>query len=69
MNARTMKKLPLSTTVTLALFALVACSKEAPAPSSTTAPGESKAGKDAITIWWFQWAPADGLAELGDEVS
>ncbi len=21
----------------------------------------------ALTIWWFQWAPADGLQELGDE--
>ena len=62
-----MKKLSLFTTVTLALFALVAaCSKEAPAPSSA-APSEPKAGKDSITIWWFQWAPADGLAELGKD--
>jgi multiple sugar transport system substrate-binding protein len=22
---------------------------------------------DAITIWWAQWAPADGLQQLGDE--
>ncbi len=25
------------------------------------------AGKKTITIWWAQWAPADGLQELGNE--
>ena len=29
-------------------------------------PKESAAGK-SITIWWAQWAPADGLQELGND--
>ena len=24
-------------------------------------------GKPSLTIWWFQWAPADGLQELGKD--
>ena len=42
-------------------LSLAACSKEAPTP------GEGGTGSKAITVWWFQWAPADGLAELGRE--
>jgi multiple sugar transport system substrate-binding protein len=28
---------------------------------------EETGGAPAITVWWFQWPPADGLAELGKE--
>jgi len=28
---------------------------------------EVAAGKKTVTIWWAQWAPADGLQQLGDE--
>jgi multiple sugar transport system substrate-binding protein len=28
---------------------------------------DSADGKESITIWWAQWAPADGLQELGQE--
>lgn len=52
------------------LFALscAACSKEdkAPAPAGGAKPPAATAPK-SITIWWFQWAPADGLAELGQD--
>ena len=27
----------------------------------------TESGKKSITIWWAQWAPADGLQELGKE--
>lgn len=40
---------------------LAACSNEQPTP------GEGGTGSKVITVWWFQWAPADGLAELGRE--
>jgi len=44
---------------------LPACSKEAPDAGSpnAAAPGAGK----SITIWWFQWDPATGLAELGKD--
>jgi multiple sugar transport system substrate-binding protein len=29
--------------------------------------GGSAGGPRKITVWWFQWAPADGLQELGRE--
>lgn len=41
-----------------------ACSKEG---ASSTANVPTNSPPKAITIWWFQWAPADGLAELGRE--
>ncbi|MBI5363167.1 MAG: extracellular solute-binding protein [Planctomycetes bacterium] len=53
----------LASTAILALAP--ACSKDAPITSS--AASSSAAPAKAITIWWFQWAPADGLAELGKE--
>ena len=48
---------------------LGACSKDAPSatPTPKTSTTEAKPAKDSITIWWFQWAPADGLAELGKD--
>jgi multiple sugar transport system substrate-binding protein len=33
----------------------------------SAAPAGAGAAKPSITVWWFQWAPADGLAELGKE--
>jgi multiple sugar transport system substrate-binding protein len=44
----------------LALCSLVACSGGEP---------NAAAGDDVrpVTIWWFQWAPAQGLQELADE--
>ncbi len=44
-------------------LALLACSKDASAPANATAPLAPK----SITIWWFQWEPAAGLAELGKD--
>lgn len=46
----------LKTLAALALGLLLgACSKDEPA------------GKPKLTIWWFQWAPADGLQQLADD--
>jgi len=53
----------LSLVVATAAVLLGACSKD-PAPSS--APGGATTPQ-SITLWWFQWAPADGLQELGRE--
>jgi multiple sugar transport system substrate-binding protein len=52
-----MKKL--LTRLALPLLVLASCVREAPTP------GEGGTGSKSITVWWFQWAPADGLAELG----
>ena len=30
---------------------------------------ETEGADSPLTIWWFQWAPADGLQELADEFS
>lgn len=45
--------------IALALAGLQ-CKKDAPSGSADNA-------SKSLTIWWFQWAPADGLAELGKE--
>jgi multiple sugar transport system substrate-binding protein len=55
-----MNKSTLALTLSLAL--LGACGKGTPDSADKTS-----TGSQAITIWWFQWAPADGLAELGRE--
>jgi len=50
-------------------FALLASCKKEPTPEGAAggaASAESKAPK-TVTIWWAQWAPADGLQELGQD--
>src|SRR5262245_12621807 len=50
------------------VLATPACQKRAgepPAPSAQ-APGDQAPSK-TLTIWWAQWAPADGLQQMGDE--
>ncbi len=50
--------------VAVSALVLGSCGGEStPAPGASSTPG-SAAGK-SLTIWWFQWAPADGLQELG----
>src|SRR5882672_198362 len=53
--------------VTLAAF--TSCGGEnKPASSSSASSSKPDAGaKKSITVWWFQWDPATGLAELGKE--
>ncbi len=54
--------LSLSLLVASSLALLCACSKD-PAPASSG----GATSPQSITLWWFQWAPADGLQELGRE--
>jgi multiple sugar transport system substrate-binding protein len=50
--------------VCLALASMLGCKSEADNPATATA---SPAAAKALTIWWAQWAPADGLQSLADE--
>lgn len=59
---RTTRGLTLSLLTAAALALLPSCSDDK-APS---APGGAQSPQ-SITVWWFQWAPADGLQELGRE--
>jgi len=54
----------------LALLGLAACGKDktsAPSTSGASGSGAKPSSAGSITVWWFQWAPADGLAELGKD--
>jgi multiple sugar transport system substrate-binding protein len=54
----------------LALLGLAACGKDKAAPPTAAGAGgggAKTAPAGSIVVWWFQWAPADGLAELGKE--
>jgi len=55
--------------VLLTALALAACGKsDAPgAASASSSPAGGAKSPRAITVWWFQWAPADGLADLGKD--
>lgn len=55
--------------VALAAFTFTACSKDEKGASGGSSSAPSSAGTTAKTlkIWWFQWDPATGLAELGKE--
>ena len=59
-----MRTKPFMPLLGLALLGIVACGKDA-SPAAGT--GGASAGKQSVTVWWFQWAPADGLAELGKD--
>ena len=53
----------------LVLATTAGCKKEGSESSSPDGtPGEPGA-RQTLTIWWAQWAPADGLQELGNEFS
>lgn len=59
---------PLSLTVLfVAALALAGCSKDPATPSGAPASAGGAQAAQSITVWWFQWAPADGLQELGRE--
>lgn len=50
--------------VCLALASTLGCKSDAASEgAATSSPATSK----ALTIWWAQWAPADGLQQLADE--
>src|SRR6266700_4956713 len=54
-------------TTAICFIALASCKKEpSPEGAAGAASAESKAPK-TVTIWWAQWAPADGLQELGQD--
>src|SRR5262245_24814672 len=56
----TLKRVRVASVLSLLALALTSCSKE-------EGGGAASGGKPALNIWWFQWAPADGLQELGKE--
>lgn len=52
----------------LALLVFSACGKEETvSPTGSGDLAAKSAGPRSIVVWWFQWAPADGLAELGKD--
>jgi multiple sugar transport system substrate-binding protein len=58
----------LLTSLLSGLALLASCGRGEPAPSGSTAkPAASSSTPRSIVVWWFQWAPADGLAELGKD--
>ena len=63
-----MKKVRLSGVATATLLCLVACGcqKQRGAEPPPPATGERPAPQ-TLTIWWAQWAPADGLQALAEE--
>jgi multiple sugar transport system substrate-binding protein len=71
---RGMMKLSAVVGFVVCCLASTACREKEPAPQATpastaTAPAAAPApaAKRSLTIWWAQWAPADGLQELGRE--
>jgi multiple sugar transport system substrate-binding protein len=52
--------------VGLALASALGC-KQNRQHEGTAAPGAQQPAARTLTIWWAQWAPADGLQELGNE--
>ncbi|HWO14764.1 MAG TPA: extracellular solute-binding protein, partial [Polyangiaceae bacterium] len=50
--------------VCLALALMPGCKSEAGNPGTGTT---SPVSANTLTIWWAQWAPADGLQSLGDQ--
>lgn len=49
-------------------FGLAACSPDsAPSDAADSRAASKDTAKPSITVWWFQWDPATGLAELGAE--
>ena len=50
----------------LGLVVLAGCKKDEKAEGSPAASAETK-GPQTVTVWWAQWAPADGLQELGND--
>jgi multiple sugar transport system substrate-binding protein len=59
----------IAASVACSLFSIVGCrQKEQPSePSSGSTAATAPAPKKVLTIWWAQWAPADGLQELANE--
>ena len=57
-----------SVSVCLMLLASAGCKKDEGPTGTQTAAASSAAGDKkggTVTIWWAQWAPSDGLQELG----
>jgi multiple sugar transport system substrate-binding protein len=65
------KSVTFSSLVSLALACgvVLACNKQPAAtiPATGAAPPAPAPVRRSLTIWWAQWAPADGLKELADD--
>lgn len=53
--------------VCLAFASALACQKREPAIQAGASTETKQVAAQALTIWWAQWAPADGLQELANE--
>ena len=51
----------------LVLATTAGCKKEGSEGSSPESTPSEPAAAKTLTIWWAQWAPADGLQELANE--
>ena len=49
------------------LVLVVAGCQKQPSGETATQPAGERAGPKTLTIWWAQWAPADGLQALAEE--
>src|SRR5678815_5865773 len=47
-------------------LAVAGCQKQ-PSGETATQPAGEREGPKTLTIWWAQWAPADGLQALAEE--
>lgn len=48
-------------------LSVAACQKKAAEPTTEAPAAAEQAGPKTLTIWWAQWAPADGLQQLSEE--
>jgi multiple sugar transport system substrate-binding protein len=54
-------------TIVAAICVTHGCQNQRPAPETRAAAEPPPATKKSLTIWWAQWAPADGLQELAND--
>jgi len=48
---------------------LLSCDKQKTSDATAGSVEPAESAKKSLTIWWAQWAPADGLQELAEEFS
>src|SRR5450432_2911657 len=70
MANRTALSLALAGGIASSIALSFGCQKQPPSEgTAATAAATASEAKQVLTIWWAQWAPADGLQELASEFS